>query len=140
MIIIYTDGSSKGNPGPGGWGVHIDINGAIHEFYGRDPSTTNNKMELQAAIEALKFFEESEKIVLYTDSIYVLKGITEWVKGWKKNGWKKKQNRELKNAEQWKELDKLNCFHDVEWVKVKAHSGDPGNERADYLATFEWNG
>ena len=135
-ITIYTDGSSKGNPGPGGWGAHIITENKVYEIYGRKKMTTNNEMELQGAIEALKFFPESEKITLYTDSAYVLNGITKWVKNWKKNGWKRKQNMELKNKEQWIELDSLNQKHEVNWLKVKAHSGDYGNERADYLATF----
>jgi ribonuclease HI len=134
--IIYTDGSSRGNPGPGGWGAHINTRGKIYEIYGREQNTTNNQMELQAAIEALKFFKKPTEIKLYTDSVYVLKGITEWIIGWKKNGWKKKSGQ-LKNINQWKELDSLNSFHTVDWIKVKGHSGDPGNDRADYLATFQ---
>lgn len=135
-IHVYTDGSSKGNPGPGGWGVHLKICEEIYEFHGRDEMTTNNKMELKAAIEGLKFFPKPEKIKLYTDSAYVLNGITKWIKGWKKNGWKTAQKKEVKNVKLWKELDALNSKHDVVWIKVPAHAGNYGNERADYLATF----
>tara|TARA_R110002074_G_scaffold224130_2_gene395366 strand:- start:922 stop:1335 length:414 start_codon:yes stop_codon:yes gene_type:complete len=135
-ISVYTDGSSKGNPGPGGWGVHINKNGEIYEFCGRDYDTTNNKMELKATIEALNFFKQPEKLDLYTDSAYVLNGITKWIKGWKKNGWKNSKKETVKNKELWKKLDFYNSKHDVNWIKVKAHSGDPGNERADHLATF----
>ena len=92
-IHVYTDGSSKGNPGPGGWGVHLNIYNEIYEFHGRDEMTTNNKMELKAAIEGLNFFPKPEKLNLYTDSSYVLNGITKWVKGWKRNGWKTAQKR-----------------------------------------------
>ena len=135
-IIIYTDGSSKGNPGPGGWGAHINKGGKINEIYGRKEKTTNNEMELMAAIEALNFFKDSQKIKLYTDSAYVLNGITKWIKGWKKNGWKNSKKELVKNKNLWEELDYYNSKHDVEWLKVKAHSGDYGNDRADYLATF----
>lgn len=137
MIIIYTDGSSKGNPGPGGWGCHIIKGSKTHEIYGRSEMTTNNEMELLAAIKALEFFPESEKIVLRTDSNYVLKGITEWIIGWKKRDWKNSKKETVKNLKLWKRLDILNQKHSVKWEKVKGHSGDFGNDRADYLATFE---
>tara|TARA_R110001592_G_scaffold52493_6_gene160574 strand:+ start:379 stop:792 length:414 start_codon:yes stop_codon:yes gene_type:complete len=135
-ISVYTDGSSKGNPGPGGWGVHIDKDGEIYEFFGRDDNTTNNKMELKAAIEGLIFFKEHQQLDLYTDSAYVLNGITTWIKGWKKNGWKNSKNQPVKNKELWQKLDFQNSRHKVRWIKVKAHSGDRRNDRADYLATF----
>ena len=133
----YTDGSSKGNPGPGGWGVHIvRVDGKVFEFCGRESMTTNNKMELKAAIEALHFFKESSKIDLYTDSAYVLNGITKWIRSWKKNGWKNSKKEDVKNKDLWIRLDHYNSMHDVNWIKVKAHSGIFGNERADHLATL----
>tara|TARA_R110000851_G_scaffold292063_1_gene446466 strand:+ start:450 stop:863 length:414 start_codon:yes stop_codon:yes gene_type:complete len=137
MIKIYTDGACKGNPGPGGYGVHIIYpHGRIEELYGREEKTTNNMMELQATIEALAHFEKEENITIYTDSNYVKKGITEWIHNWKRNGWKNSKKQPVKNKELWKELDQWNGFHQVSWKWVKGHSGDPANERADYLATF----
>lgn len=137
MIKIYTDGACQGNPGPGGYGVHIIYpNGEIEEHHGRSDMTTNNIMELQAAIVALSNFGEEQKITIYTDSNYVKRGITEWVRGWKKNNWKNAKKQAVKNKELWEELDQWNTFHDVTWIWVKGHSGDPGNDRADYLATF----
>ena len=137
MINIYTDGACKGNPGPGGYGVHIiHPDGRIEELYGREEKTTNNIMELQATIEALAHFDEQENVTIYTDSNYVKKGITEWIYNWKRNGWKNAKKQPVKNKELWQELDQWNAFHRVSWKWVKGHSGDPGNERADYLATF----
>ena len=135
-FYAYTDGSSKGNPGKGGWGAHISKNGKIFEIHGRKEMTTNNEMELTASIKALEFFPEAVTIEIFTDSNYVLKGITQWIKAWKKNNWKTYNGGELKNKSLWLQLDKLNNFHNVKWTKVKAHSGIFGNERADYLATF----
>lgn len=134
---VYTDGSSKGNPGPGGWGVHIVCtNEKVYEFSGKKSMTTNNQMELKAVVEGLNFFKEASKIDLYTDSAYVLNGITKWIHSWKKNGWKNSKKEPVKNKELWVSLDKFNSFHNVNWIKVKAHSGNIGNERADYLATL----
>lgn len=146
-IEIWTDGACKKNPGPGGWGVVIKRNGAkgtvLKELSGYSPATTNNKMELQAAIEALKYLSVNKEIGvvkgceihLTTDSTYVKDGITKWIKGWRKNGWKTKDRKDVKNADQWKILDTLNAKYKVEWHWVKGHSGHPENEMADELAT-----
>ena len=133
-VIIYTDGACRGNPGPGGWGVLIKYREHSKEMYGGDASTTNNKMELTAAIEALKEIKEPCEIILYTDSKYVLKGIEEWIHNWKKRGWKGSNRKPVKNVELWKKLDELRDKHTIKWNWVKGHSGDPGNETADMLA------
>ena len=133
-VIIYTDGACRGNPGPGGWGVLIKYREYSKEMYGGDASTTNNKMELTAAIEALKEIKEPCEIILYTDSKYVLKGIEEWIHNWKKRGWKGSNRKPVKNIELWKKLDELRDKHTIKWNWVKGHSGDPGNETADMLA------
>lgn len=133
-VIIYTDGACRGNPGPGGWGVLIKYREHSKEMYGGDTSTTNNKMELTAAIEALKEIKEPCEIILYTDSKYVLKGIEEWIHNWKKRGWKGSNRKPVKNIELWKKLDELRDKHTIKWNWVKGHSGDPGNETADMLA------
>ena len=134
MIEIYTDGACSKNPGPGGWGVYIIIGKEEIKLSGNDPETTNNKMEMTATIEALKYFKESKKIKLYTDSNYIYKGINEWIDGWKKRDWKTSGKKPVKNKELWMELDKLNDFHTVNWYHVPAHSGIEGNEIADKLA------
>ena len=133
-VIIYTDGACRGNPGPGGWGVLIKYREHSKEMYGGDASTTNNKMELTAAIEALKEIKEPCEIILYTDSKYLLKGIEEWIHNWKKRGWKGSNRKPVKNIELWKKLDELRDKHTIKWNWVKGHSGDPGNETADMLA------
>ena len=133
-VIIYTDGACRGNPGPGGWGVLIKYKEHSKEMYGGDASTTNNKMELTAAIEALKEIKEPCEIILYTDSKYVLKGIEDWIHNWKKRGWKGSNKKPVKNIELWKKLDELRDKHTIKWNWVKGHSGDPGNETADMLA------
>ena len=133
-VIIYTDGACRGNPGPGGWGVLIKYREYSKEMYGGDASTTNNKMELTAAIEALKEIKEPCEIIIYTDSKYVLKGIEEWIHNWKKRGWKGSNRKPVKNIELWKKLDELRDKHTIKWNWVKGHSGDPGNETADMLA------
>ena len=133
-VIIYTDGACRGNPGPGGWGVLIKYKEHSKEMYGGDASTTNNKMELTEAIEALKEIKEPCEIILYTDSKYVLKGIEEWIHNWKKRGWKGSNRKPVKNIELWKKLDELRDKHTIKWNWVKGHSGDPGNETADMLA------
>ena len=133
-VIIYTDGACRGNPGPGGWGVLIKYGESSKQLYGGDVSTTNNKMELTAAIMALKEIKESCEIILYTDSKYVLQGIEEWIHNWKKRGWKGANNKPVKNIDLWKELDELRDKHNIKWNWVKGHSGDPGNETADMLA------
>ena len=133
-VIIYTDGACRGNPGPGGWGVLIEYGESRKELYGGDISTTNNKMELTAAIMALKEIKEPCEIILYTDSKYVLQGIEEWIHNWKKRGWRGANKKPIKNIELWKELDELRDEHNIKWNWVKGHSGDPGNETADMLA------
>ena len=133
---IYTDGACSGNPGPGGWGVVVYFNdGSRHELGGADRQTTNNRMEMQAAIAALKFFTKHPKdaIELYTDSEYVRKGITEWIKGWKKKGWKTSTGKDVVNKDLWQELDLLNS-NQVQWRYVRAHAGNEGNERCDAIA------
>ena len=133
-VIIYTDGACRGNPGPGGWGVLIEYGELSKQLYGGDVSTTNNKMELTAAIMALKEIKEPCEIILYTDSKYVLQGIEEWIHNWKKRGWRGANKKPVKNIELWKELDELRDEHNIKWNWVKGHSGDPGNETADMLA------
>ena len=133
-VIINTDGACRGNPGPGGWGVLIEYGELSKQLYGGDVSTTNNKMELTAAIMALKEIKEPCEIILYTDSKYVLQGIEEWIHNWKKRGWRGANKKPVKNIELWKELDELRDKHNIKWNWVKGHSGDPGNETADMLA------
>ena len=133
-VIIYTDGACRGNPGPGGRGVLIEYGELSKQLYGGDVSTTNNKMELTAAIMALKEIKEPCEIILYTDSKYVLQGIEEWIHNWKKRGWRGANKKPVKNIDLWKELDELRDKHNIKWNWVKGHSGDPGNETADMLA------
>lgn len=134
-IECWVDGACKGNPGPGGWGVYVERNGtAFSSFYGGEPNTTNNRMELLSAINCLKSFPEGCELTVHTDSAYVLNGITSWIEGWKKKGWRLGANKELKNKELWQELDALNRTRKVTWKKVKGHSGDKGNDMADLLA------
>ena len=135
MITIYTDGACSGNPGIGGWGVVILENKKEDIFLnGGDDSTTNNKMELTAAIEALKIFKEKKEIKLVTDSKYVKDGIQTWIHNWKKNGWKTSAKKPVKNKELWIELDQLISKHTISWEWVKGHAGNIYNEKADYLA------
>ena len=134
-IIIYTDGACKGNHGKGGWGVVIMDNNINKELSGSCNNTTNNIMEMTAAIESLSYFKSSKDILIFTDSKYVLLGVTEWIYNWKKNNWLNKKKEQVKNKKLWQNLDRLNDYHTVEWKWVKAHNGDPGNERADYLAS-----
>jgi len=133
---IYTDGACSGNPGPGGWGAVIfDKNNTQKNISGNEKNTTNNRMELLAAIMALKKIKSGSDVVIYTDSTYVKNGITEWMVNWKKNDWKTSNKKPVKNKELWLLLDKLNNYHSIEWKWVKAHAGNLGNERADYLAS-----
>jgi len=136
QLIIYTDGACSGNPGPGGWGVYLKFGPHEKELWGGEDKTTNNRMELQAAIEGLKAVKPGfkDEIQLWTDSTYVLKGITEWIIGWKKRGWKKADKKPVINADLWQELDALNQDMSVKWQWVKGHAGVDGNERADRLA------
>ena len=133
-VIIYTDGACRGNPGPGGWGVLIEFGQRSRELYGGENNTTNNKMELKAAIMALRELKEPCEITFYTDSKYVLKGIEEWIHNWKKRGWRGTNKKPVKNIDLWKELDEIRDEHNIKWNWVKGHSGDPGNETADMLA------
>ncbi len=133
-IDIYTDGACSGNPGPGGWGVLILNDGEENELCGGENETTNNRMEMMAAIKALQQMPAGEAVTLHTDSTYVMKGITEWIKGWKARGWKNAAKKPVKNKDLWLDLDELVSTRDVTWKWVKGHAGDPGNERADALA------
>ncbi|MEE9927149.1 MAG: ribonuclease HI [Microvirgula aerodenitrificans] len=131
---IYTDGACKGNPGPGGWGALLIYRGQEKELFGGEPMTTNNRMEMTAVIEALKCLKRPCRIVLYTDSQYVQKGISEWIKGWKARGWKTASKEPVKNADLWQQLDAARQPHDIDWRWVKGHAGHEFNERADQLA------
>ena len=133
-VVIYTDGACSGNPGPGGWGVVMRWQGTEKEMYGAEPLTTNNRMELMAAIQALEALQRPTKVELHTDSKYLLDGITKWIKGWQRNGWKTSGKKPVKNDDLWRRLVEAIRPHDVSWVWVKGHAGDPGNERADALA------
>lgn len=135
QIEIWTDGACSGNPGPGGWGAVIDRpESDREELYGSEADTTNNRMEMLAAIEALNAIEPGAKILLHTDSKYVMDGITDWIHGWKKRGWKTAAKKPVKNKDLWQALDEANSKHDVTWNWVKGHDGNEGNERADTLA------
>ena len=136
-IKVYTDGACKGNPGPGGWGVYIKFNNEEKDLYGGNPETTNNQMEMQAALEALKYLkDEDEAIKLYTDSNYLRQGITDWIHKWKLNNWRTAAKKPVANRDLWIEISDLNEKMDVQWNWVKGHAGDPGNERADQLANL----
>lgn len=133
-IEIFTDGACRGNPGPGGWGALLRYGVTERELYGGAADTTNNRMELQAAIEALKALSHPCRVDLTTDSVYVRSGITTWLEGWKKKGWKTAARKPVKNVDLWQALDEQNQRHTVEWHWVKGHSGHIENERADQLA------
>jgi ribonuclease HI len=133
-VVIYTDGACSGNPGPGGWGVVMRWQGKEKELYGFEPVTTNNRMELMAAIQALEALQRPTTVSLHTDSKYLLDGITKWIQGWQRNGWKTAAKKPVKNDDLWRRLTEAMRPHDVSWVWVKGHAGDPGNERADALA------
>ncbi|NVJ70010.1 MAG: ribonuclease HI [Alphaproteobacteria bacterium] len=134
VVDIYTDGACSGNPGPGGWGALLLYGDHEKEIYGGELETTNNRMELTAAIEALKLLKRSCEVHLHTDSTYVRNGITQWIHGWKTKGWKNSAKKPVKNADLWQALDEATKRHDIKWFWVKGHAGDPGNERADALA------
>ncbi len=133
-VVIYTDGACSGNPGPGGWGAILMYKEHRKELSGGEPETTNNRMELMAAIAALSALNQSSKVELHTDSNYVKNGITQWIETWKKNGWKTSNKKPVKNEELWRTLDELRNRHKVKWHWVKGHAGHPENERADELA------
>ena len=134
QVIIYADGACKGNPGPGGWGAWLNCDGRDKELFGGELSTTNNRMELTAVIRALEALKRPSKVSVYTDSVYVQKGITEWIHAWKARGWRTSGKQPVKNESLWRELDVLAQMHDIEWIWVKGHAGNVGNERADALA------
>jgi ribonuclease HI len=134
VVEIYTDGACKGNPGPGGWGALLRYSGKEKELYGGAANTTNNRMEMTAAVEALSILKRPCKVILTTDSEYLRKGVTEWLKGWKKNGWKTASKQPVKNADLWQALDEVIQNHEIDWRWVKGHSGHAENERADQLA------
>ena len=133
-VVIYTDGACKGNPGPGGWGALLVYKGVEKELWGGDPNTTNNRMELMAAIAGLIALTRPCSVKLVTDYQYVMKGIQEWLPNWKKRGWKTASKEPVKNADLWQKLDEEVNRHQVSWQWVRGHTGHPGNERADQLA------
>ncbi len=133
-IQIFTDGACRGNPGPGGWGVIMRSGSHEKELYGGEQSTTNNRMELRAAIEGLAALKRSSRVTVTTDSQYVRQGITQWIEGWKRNQWRTSAKKPVKNQDLWQLLDQLTSRHEVTWEWVKGHSGHPDNELADALA------
>jgi len=134
VVELFTDGACRGNPGPGGWGVLMRYDGHEKELHGGELETTNNRMELMAAIMALESLSRPCQVRLTSDSKYVLQGITEWIDGWKKKGWKNAAKKPVKNSDLWQRLDKARDGHEVEWVWVKGHAGHDENEKADELA------
>jgi ribonuclease HI len=134
MFTIYTDGACSGNPGPGGWGARLEGPEGVQEIKGGEPQTTNNRMELSAAIEALMVLPEQSDVTLVTDSTYVKDGMTSWIVNWKKRGWKTAAKKPVKNVDLWQALDAQCQRHQMTWQWVKGHAGHPGNERADELA------
>jgi ribonuclease HI len=133
-VEIYADGACKGNPGVGGWGALLRFGSTEKEIFGGEPNTTNNRMELRGVIEALGLLTRECQVVVYTDSSYVQKGISEWIHGWKRNGWRTADKKPVKNDDLWRELDALVAKHQIEFRWVKGHAGNEGNERADVLA------
>jgi ribonuclease HI len=133
-IVIYTDGACKGNPGPGGWGAVLRSGSHEKQIHGGEKLTTNNRMEISAVIFALRSLKQRSTVELWTDSQYVQKGVTEWLEGWKKRGWRTASKDPVKNADLWQELDALLPDHEISWHWVRGHNGHPGNELADQLA------
>jgi ribonuclease HI len=136
VVEIHTDGACKGNPGVGGWGAVLKLDGKTRELYGGETQTTNNRMELTAVIRALEALEVDRTVRLHTDSQYVQQGISVWIHDWKKRGWRTADKKPVKNEDLWRKLDELAQRREVEWVWVRGHTGDPGNERADELANL----
>jgi len=136
VIEIYTDGACKGNPGAGGWGALLAWNGKARELYGGEAHTTNNRMEMTAVIRALEALTRKSRVRLHTDSKYVQQGISEWIHSWKKRGWRTADRKPVKNEDLWRRLDELAGEHEIEWLWVRGHDGNPGNERADELANL----
>lgn len=134
VVEMFVDGACRGNPGPGGWGVLLKSGEKEKELTGYDAQTTNNRMELMAAIQGLKALKEPTHVALYTDSTYVKDGMTLWIHTWKKNQWRTANKTPVKNQDLWQELDALTQHHSVQWFWIKGHNGHPGNERADFLA------
>ncbi len=134
IVEIYTDGACSGNPGPGGWGALLRYGEHEKEINGGALDTTNNRMEMMAVIEALKILKKTSRVRLYTDSKYVMQGITEWMEGWKAKNWKTASKKPVKNKDLWQEIDSLVSEHEIEFIWVKGHAGHPENERADELA------
>lgn len=133
-IEVYTDGACLNNPGPGGWGVYAVIDGKGHSWSGTDPQTTNQRMELMAAIKALELLPEDRSLAIYTDSQYVQKGMTDWIENWKRNGWRSGSKKPVANRDLWETLDANARGRNVNWIWVRGHAGNRGNERADALA------
>lgn len=133
-VVIYTDGACKGNPGAGGWGVLLRYDGRTRELFGGETHTTNNRMELTAVIRALEALKRRCKVRLHTDSQYVQQGISVWIHGWKKRRWRTADNKPVKNEDLWRQLDDLAARHEIQWVWVRGHAGNDGNEQADALA------
>ena len=136
IVEVYTDGACKGNPGVGGWGALLQTAGRTRELYGGEPLSTNNRMELTAVIRALEALKRPCRVKLHTDSKYVQLGISSWIHGWKKNGWRTADKKPVKNADLWRRLDELAALHDIEWLWVKGHADSNGNVRADELANL----
>jgi ribonuclease HI len=135
MVELFTDGACKGNPGPGGWGAVLRFKGKERELSGGEPDTTNNRMEMMAAIEGLKALTRPCSVTLHTDSKYLMDGITKWIHGWQRNGWRTADKKPVKNADLWQALLAATAPHQVKWRWVKGHAGHPENERADTLAS-----
>ncbi len=133
-VVIHTDGACRGNPGPGGWGAVLEHQSRERELYGYEPETTNNRMELMAVIQALETLKRPCKVRAITDSQYVMKGVTEWMPGWKKRGWRTASRKPVANRDLWERLDAAIQRHEIEWEWVRGHTGQEGNERADQLA------
>ncbi len=133
-VVVFTDGACSGNPGPGGWGAVLSYRGRTRELCGGEPLTTNNRMELMAAIQALEALKRPVPVRVHTDSAYLKGGITQWIERWKANGWRTSRRKPVKNEDLWRRLDAALAGHTVEWRWVKGHAGDPGNEHADALA------